>query len=90
MVILEIEIDGAEQIMSLFDKRDLVTVFLSPPNYKTLEERLRGRGTNTEEDIRERLEKAKEEVECANLYSYILINYDNRVDEITDAIIKIV
>ena len=90
VVILEIEVDGAEQIMSLFDKRDLLTVFLSPPSYKKLEERLRGRGTNTEEDVRERLERAKEEVDFSRLYSHILINYDNRVGDVTDAIIKIV
>lgn len=90
VVILEIEVDGAEQIMSLFDKNDLISVFLTPPDYKTLEERLRGRGTNTEADIVERLERAKEELEFAGLYSYILFNYNDRSSEVTEAIIKIV
>ncbi len=89
IVILEIEVDGAEQVMSLFDKNDLLSVFLSPPDYKTLEKRLRGRGTNTEEDILERLERAKVELEYSRLYSTILINFDNRAEEVTEAIKKI-
>ena len=90
VVILEIEVDGAEQIMGLFDKSDLVSIFLSPPDYKTLEARLRGRGTNTEADILERLERAKVELEFSRLYSNILINYDGRATDVTDAIIKVV
>lgn len=90
VVILEIEVDGAEQIMSLFDKNDLISVFLTPPDYKTLEARLRGRGTNTESDILERLERAKVELEFSRLYSNILINYNDRASEVTDAIVKIV
>ena len=89
IVILEIEVDGAEQIMSLFDKNDLISVFLSPPDYKTLEARLRGRGTNTEEDILDRLERAKVELEYAKLYQNILINYDSRANDVTEAIVKI-
>lgn len=89
IVILEIEVDGAEQIMSLFDKNDLISVFLSPPDYKTLEARLRGRGTNTEEDIIDRLERAKVELEYSKLYEHILINYDLRANDVTEAIVKI-
>ena len=90
VVILEIEVDGAEQVMNTFDEKDLLSVFISPPDYKTLEARLRGRGTNTEEDIVERLERAKEELEYSRLYQHVLINYDNRSDEVTDAIVKLV
>lgn len=90
VVILEIEVDGAEQIMGLFDKDDLLSVFLSPPDYKTLEARLRGRGTNTEADILERLERAKVELEYSRLYSNILINYDDRSGEVTEAIVRLV
>ncbi len=89
IVILEIEVDGAEQIMSLFDEKDLISVFLSPPDYKTLEERLRGRGTNTEADIVDRLERAKVELEFAKLYQHILFNLSGRASDVTDAIIRI-
>mgnify|MGYP003306899091 CR=1 FL=1 len=90
VVILEIEVDGAEQVMSAFDDEDIISVFLSPPDYKTLEARLRARGTNTEEDILERLERAKVEITYARLYKNILINYDNRSEEVTRAIVDIV
>ncbi len=90
VVILEIEVDGAEQIMSAFRDEDIISVFLSPPDYKTLETRLRGRGTNTEEDILERLERARVELTYARLYKNILINYDNRSDEVTRAIVALV
>ena len=65
-------------------------MFLSPPDYKTLEARLRGRGTNTEADIAERLDRAKVELEYARLYEHVLINYDNRAADVTLAIRKIV
>ena len=90
VVILEIEVDGAEQIMSLFDKNDLISVFLTPPDYKTLEARLRGRGTNTEADILERLERAKVELEYSRLYGNILFNFNDRASDVTDAIVRIV
>ena len=90
VVILEIEVDGAEQVMNTFDERDLLSVFISPPDYETLEARLRGRGTNTEEDIRERLERAKVELEYSRLYQHILINFDNRSQDVTSAIVELV
>ena len=89
IVILEIEVDGAEQIMSLFNEEDLISVFLSPPDYKTLEARLRGRGTNTEEDILDRLERAKVELEFARLYKNIFFNLNNRAEDVTRAIIML-
>lgn len=90
VVILEIEVDGAEQVMNAFDERDVVSVFISPPDYETLETRLRNRGTNTEEDICERLERARVELEYSKLYQHILINYDNRSDEVTLAIVSLI
>lgn len=90
VVILEIEVDGAEQVMNAFDKNDVLSVFISPPDYETLETRLRNRGTNTEEDIRERLERAKVELEYSRLYRHILINYDNRAGDVTEAIVGLV
>ncbi len=90
VVILEIEVDGAEQVMSAFDDKDIISVFLSPPDYKTLETRLRNRGTNTEEDILERLERAKVELTFSRLYKHILFNFDNRSGDVTRAIVDIV
>ncbi len=90
VVILEIEVDGAEQVMNAFDENDVLSVFISPPDYETLETRLRNRGTNTEDDIRERLDRARVELEYSRLYQHILINYDNRSGEVTEAIVGLV
>ena len=73
-VILDIEVQGAGQIM---EKRpDVVSVFLCPPSLEELERRLRGRGTDSEEKIRDRLLAAHREYALAHKYSYIIINDD--------------
>lgn len=71
-VILEIEVQGARQVR---DKcPGAVLVFLSPPNFEALEERLKGRGKDTREMIALRLEKAQEELKCLDLFDYEVIN----------------
>lgn len=87
-VILEIEVVGAMKIKKLIP--DAVTVLLLPPDYKTLEARLRGRGTNTEDDILMRLEQAKREVGNFANYDYIVVNEDGASDEAALQIISIV
>ena len=73
-VLLEIEIQGALQVK---EKRpDTLLVFITPPNAKELERRLRGRGTETEEVIKGRMERAKEEAKGMEKYDYILVNDD--------------
>jgi len=74
-MILEIETDGAMQIKRLVP--DAVTVMLLPPDASVLEARLRGRGTETDEVIRSRLAKAREEIALCGKYDYIVVNEDN-------------
>ena len=71
-VILEIEVKGALQVMEKV--KDAVSVFILPPSMKELENRLRGRGTETEERIKGRLNKAKEEIVFADKYQYNVVN----------------
>lgn len=77
-VILEIEVNGAMQVKK--KDKNAVLVMLLPPSYSSLEARLRGRGTETEEKILKRLQRAKEEVLLFNKYDYFLLNEDNGVD----------
>lgn len=58
-LILEIEVEGAENVKKKYP--DAVLVLLLPPTYAVQEQRLRGRGTETEEKITERLARAREE-----------------------------
>lgn len=87
-VILEIEVVGAMKIKKLLP--DAVTVLLLPPDFKTLEARLRGRKTNTEEDIQNRMQQAKLEIGNFASYDYIVINEDGASDDAALKIISIV
>lgn len=74
-LILEIETDGAMQIRRMMP--DAVTVMLLPPSAAVLEDRLRGRGTETDDVIRSRLHKAREEIALSDQYDYIVVNETN-------------
>lgn len=73
-VILEIEIQGAMKVKEQFP--DAVLLFVMPPSIAVLHQRLVGRGTETEEVIIERLQRAKEEAVGIEEYDYIIINDD--------------
>jgi len=73
-VLLDIEVQGAEQVMSR--RPDAVSVFLCPPSLEELERRLRGRGTDDESKIQGRLEAARREYRRIDMYTYIVINDD--------------
>lgn len=87
-VVLEIEVVGAMKVKALMP--DAVTVLLLPPDFEVLEARLRGRGTNTEEDIQRRLAKAREEVARLSEYDYVVINQNNGVEAAAKEILAIV
>ena len=73
-VILEIEIQGALKIKKQFP--DTLLLFMVPPSASVLEERLRGRGTETDEVVRKRLHRAVEEAEFIEQYDYLIVNDD--------------
>ena len=87
-LILEIECDGAKNVKKIFP--DAVLIMLIPPTYAIQEERLRGRGTETEEVIRKRLDKAKREIEQIDAYDYIVYNYNGGAAVAVDDIKAIV
>ena len=86
-VILDIEVQGAEQVCT--KRPDTVTVFIAPPSWAELERRLTARGTDSEEKIRQRLQRAKEEVLKANHYDYFVINdtVEEAVHELSSIIV---
>lgn len=87
-VLLEIEIQGALKVKERFS--DAVLIFVTPPDAKSLEERLRGRGTETEKVIAERLSRAAEEAVYMKDYDYIVLNENGRVEACADCIYHIV
>ncbi len=71
-VILEIEVQGAMQVHR--KRPDAVMVFLAPPSLEELDARLHGRGTESEEKIRQRLETARRELEYQRNFAHIVVN----------------
>ncbi len=87
-VILEIEMQGARQVKRRFP--EAVLVFITPPSIEELENRLRGRGTETEEVIRGRLAQAAKEAEAMEDYDYILPNEDGGADKCAEDLHRII
>ncbi len=84
-VLLEIELQGALQVMQKCP--DAITIFIKPPSFEELENRLRGRHSENEETIQKRLKAAKEELNNANKFHYVIEN--KIVGEAVDELIKI-
>lgn len=85
-VILDIETKGAEQVMS--KRPDAISIFIFPGSFEILEQRLRLRGTDSEEKILGRLAQAKVECKKAEMYDYIIIN--DRVETACDEVVSII
>lgn len=77
-VVLEIEVEGAQQVKQKMP--DCVSIFIVPPGKEALYDRLRARGTESEEIIEQRIQKANREFKKAYLYDYIVVN-----DEVSNA-----
>lgn len=71
---LIIEVEGGQNIMRL--RPDSVSIFLLPPSMEVLEQRLKGRQTDSDDDVQRRMELAKFELEYADLYKYTIVNDD--------------
>ncbi|ANU13596.1 Guanylate kinase [Planococcus halocryophilus Or1] len=86
-VFLEIEVQGAAQVRSKVP--DGLFIFLAPPSLSELEERLVGRGTESDDVIASRLRAARQELEMMNLYDYVVENdeVENACDRINAIII---
>ena len=71
-LLLDIDVQGAAQVKK--NLTDAISIFVLPPDRKTLEWRLRNRGEDSEDVIRRRLSDAGREIEEYDKYDYVLIN----------------
>ncbi|MGA8620968.1 MAG: guanylate kinase [Candidatus Sulfotelmatobacter sp.] len=78
-LLLDIDVQGAKQIQDKLP--DAISIFILPPDRKTLEERLRKRSEDSDDVIERRLDTATREIENYQRYNYILIN-----DQLEDSI----
>ncbi len=77
-VIFDVDVIGGLNLKKQF-KDDALAIFVQPPSYEELEKRLRGRSTESEEKINQRMEKARTELAFAPEFDVVLIN-DNLND----------
>lgn len=87
-VFLEIEINGATQVLSKVKDDRVISFFLKPPSIEQLENRIRKRKSETEEVIRERLEKGEKEMSMTEAYDYVILN--DEIDRAAEEIISII
>ena len=73
-VLLEIELEGARQVRRSFPEG--FQIFLTPPSFDELERRIRGRGTDSEEAISRRLDRARVELAAAAEFDAVVVNAD--------------
>jgi len=74
-ILLDIDVQGAAQLRVSYP-RDAVSIFVLPPSFRDLEDRLRKRGTETEAAIERRLNRARVEAVAYPQYDYLIVNAD--------------
>jgi guanylate kinase len=72
-VIFDVDVEGGLSLTKHFGEKALA-IFIQPPSFEALEARLRSRGTEDEEKIQKRLEKAEKELEYSKWFDYIIVN----------------
>ncbi len=85
-VILEIEVQGGEQVINKVE--DVVSIFVLPPSLKELAKRLSKRALDSEEVISKRIAKSIQEINLSKRYKYVVIN--EYIDECASQILKII
>jgi len=84
-VILDIDVQGAAQVRR---HAQPVTIFIAPPSVPELERRLRGRGTENEDNLAVRLANARKEMACIPAYDYLIIN--DQLDQAVESLRSII
>lgn len=85
-ILLEIDWQGAQQVRKLFPQA--IGVFILPPSLQVLEQRLRGRGTDSEESIAKRMASAREEITHVDEFDFVIVN--EVMDEAIQDLISVV
>jgi len=86
--IVRVDVQGAATIKKVLPQA--VLVFLAPPSMAQLENRLRKRQSESSNDFALRLKKAKEEIKSLSLFDYLVVNHQDKLDEVVSKIDAIV
>lgn len=85
-IVLEIEVQGARQVRQAMP--EAIAVFISPPSRDALRTRLVGRGTDSAEQVEERMQTADRELEAQPEFGYVVVN--DRLEDATNELERIV
>ena len=85
---LEVETNGAVNIMKQYNSDEIISIFMKHPSISELENRIRTRGTETEKQIKLRIKRVQEEMSLSHNFKYIVTNDD--IDEVISKIEKII
>jgi guanylate kinase len=85
-LVLELDVQGVKSLRNL--KYQGVYIFVLPPSLEELKKRLTGRGTESDDQIKQRLEMGKKEIAKSRLYDYAVTNVN--IDESVDTILSII
>jgi guanylate kinase len=85
-ILLDIDVQGARQIIAKEPRA--ISIFIVPPDMYELERRLRGRGTDSEEKLTARLERAFVELEEKDKYNHVVVN--DRISRAAEEILSII
>ena len=87
-VFLEIEVNGAEEVLSKVHDDRVISFFLVPPNIEALENRIRKRRTESESIIQERLQKGENEMNMTKNYDHVILN--DRIERASQEIVDLI
>jgi guanylate kinase len=87
-IIVKVDVQGTETIKKKIPQA--IAIFLKPPSMENLEQRLRGRSSESSDNMNIRLKKAKDEIQKAAFFDYIVTNYQDEVDKVIAKIQNIV
>ena len=85
-ILVEIDVQGRKQLHAAYPQ-DAVSIFVMPPSFADLEDRLRKRGTESEAAIQHRLKTAREEMKAYPEYDYLMVN--DQLDEAVERLIAV-
>lgn len=85
-ILLDIDVNGARQILARYPGS--ISIFIMPPTFETLEQRLIKRGTDSAQTIARRLKNAETEIAQKGLYKHIIIN--DRLSDAVEALARII
>jgi guanylate kinase len=85
-VVLELEVQGARQVRTAIP--EAVAVFIAPPSEAALRARLVGRGTDSPEQVDERMRTAERELEAQPEYAHVVVN--DRLEEAVDELVNVI